>query len=145
MGCGIIFPRDFTIAQSCNNRKPRDRRDSCDVDSLDDDAMPRESSSEDPTQSEQSAYSDDISDDSDGSLNSDDSDGIYEPVDANGANAWAMRAHDYRLLAIGRGFPVQFMQERRVRRLQKRHQNDQSGPKVQVFFTRNGMFSVYHV
>lgn len=130
MGCGIIFPRNFTFAQSSSghNRKSGDGRDSYD-DSLDDNQQ-RNSSSEDlPSLSDVSSHDSD----SDESPYSDGSDGLYKGI---GAQAWAPMP-DYRLLAIGRGFPVQFMQERRVRRLQRRA-DDHNGPKVEVFFTRNG-------
>lgn len=125
MGCGIIFPRDFH--QPAAARKGR--RESCGEDDL----VCQGSSSEDPTPSEFSSQSDP---EDESFVDSDDSEGIYEARDAN---AWAMRPDDYRLLAIGRGFPVQFMQERRARRLPRKREADPNGPKVQVFFTRNGV------
>ena len=136
MGCGIIFPRDFSQSSghTRSSTAVSGRRHSCDES---DELIQRESSSEEPTHSEFSSHSE-TEEDEESLFGSDDSDGIYEPLDANG---WAMRADDYRLLAIGRGFPVQFMQERRVRRMQQRKRDDNPGigPKVQVFFTRNGV------
>lgn len=137
MGCGIIFPRDFLESSRRFRRKESLVSEKEENNSS---QAPAGCSSEDPTP-------DDISSSQSEEeilFDSDDSEGVYDDVqDANGA--WVMRPDDddYRLLAIGRGFPVQFLQERRVRSFHRMKQKridaeSDSGPSVQVFFSRNG-------
>jgi hypothetical protein len=144
MGCGIIFPRESSPIGGGEQLKKRPSQiPPCDSDDL----LHPGSSSEDPTPSEFSSQSDQEEED-DSFFGSDDSEGLYEHRDAN--DRWPLGHDDYRLLAIGRGFPVQFVQERRMQQQRPVHRHkrepggggvgeSQSGPKVEVFFTRNGV------
>ena len=130
MGCGIIFSRDYQEATS-----RRSKRRSMKPEAQEGAQVAAASSSEEPTQEDISETPSDMDDEL--MFDSDDSEGLYEDIDESN-DGWVVRP-DYRMVGAGRGYPPDF--QRDIRRIKKGHkvkkEVDETGPKVEVFFTRN--------